>query len=197
MLHAAVGEDRAVAGVEVPAADQLVGVELGAEQDRLDDRRSSSGSIAGISRSITLRVRVAVVAHPGDRFRRAARGIDDEVRALRDDAEAQALVLADRVAVLERPGHRLGRKVRRRRDELRDVAVLQRRGARHAVDRGVRVRVREAVLLRVAAGDELQRDALARAHEVRVHEAAVQHERLRLRVADAAAELARQSLLRC
>ena len=46
--------------------------------------------------------------------------------------------------------------------------------------------------LRVAAGIDLGGDAVAGAHEVAVHEAAVQDERLRLGVADAAAELARR-----
>ena len=59
----------------------------------------------------------------------------------------------------------------------------------------VRIGVREAEDLAVLAGVDFGRDAIARAHEVAVHEAAVQQERLRFGVADAAAELARQAFL--
>ena len=54
---------------------------------------------------------------------------------------------------------------------------------------------RKDVTLAVLAGVDLQRDAIARSHEVAVHEIAVQAESLRFRVADAAAELARQTFL--
>ena len=89
----------------------------------------------------------------------------------------------------------LGGKRRRCRDELSDIAKRYRRRARDAIDGGVGIRVREGVALAVLAGIDLQGDAIPRAKEVAVHEVAVQAEFLGFRIADAAAELTRQSFL--
>jgi len=50
--------------------------------------------------------------------------------------------------------------------------------ARHAVDRRVRIRMREHIALAVLARVDLQCDAIAGSHEVAVHEIAVQAELL-------------------
>ncbi len=76
-----------------------------------------------------------------------------------------------------------------------DVAVGNGTGARHAVDGRIRIRMREQVALAVLARVDLECDAIARSHEVAVHEIAVQAELLGFGIADAAAELSGQPFL--
>src|SRR5690606_37766447 len=75
------------------------------------------------------------------------------------------------------------------RCELGYVAVVDRHRAPYAVHGDVRVGVRQAVELGVAAGVEVQRNAIAGPKEVRVHNTAVQNDLLRLGITDAATEL--------
>src|SRR6185436_16406933 len=189
--RAAVGKDSAVARVEAPAEVELVSIELAADDFELErvGARAVADDLAASD------FRIAVVAYPVDRLHGAAALGGHELGALRRDADADVLELGDRPVVVEAEGHRLGVEVRSRRGELRDVAIAERDRPLHFVDRRVAIGVREVERLRIAAGVDFGGDAVAGAHEIRVHEVALQDHRLRLGVTDAAAELTRQAFL--
>ena len=190
MTHAAIGEQGPVARIVAPAENELVGVELGGVEHGSGDDEA----VAVVLFRDDLLPVITVVADPLARLIRAALA-GDERGALCRDPEPQRLELRDRIAVVDAERQGLRGEIGRCRHELCDIAVSERHRARNAIDVGVRVGVREAVDLRVTAGVQVERDALAGAEEVAVGVVAVEDEGLGLGIADAAAELGGRTFL--
>src|SRR5690606_20599640 len=111
------------------------------------------------------------------------------------ESEVQVLHLADRVLPSEPAAQRLRREMRRVRRELCDVLVGELDRPRQLVDRAVVIGELEIVNLLILARARRQRDAVARAHEVRVDDLAAEDHALRLGVTELSAELPRKPFL--
>ncbi len=111
--------------------------------------------------------------------------------------EPQGLILGHRVSPREPARQSLGREIRSRRGELLDVLIGERDRAAKLVHGAIGIREIDVVDLVVFAAPQVERDTVAGAHEVGMHEVTAEDDSLRLREADTAAELPGQTFLDC
>src|SRR5690606_28900894 len=161
-------ENRSVARIVGPAGGDLERTHVRAEGVLADDER------------------VAVLPYPLLRLIGAEES-GDELGVLVDESEVQVLHLADRVLPSEPAAQRLRREMRRVRRELCDVLVGELDRPRQLVDRAVVIGELEIVNLLILARARRQRDAVARAREVRVDDLAAEDHALRLGVTELSA----------
>ena len=179
MRAAARRKQRAIAALVHPAAGDLDGVEDRAENP-----------VAAHAPEIV----VAVVAHPVAQLGRTTEHRREVLVAVREP-DVQELRFGDRVTDVEARVVGLGGELRERRGEPLALDVRGAERTRNAVHREIRIGVRDAEHLAIPTAVDLHRQPVAGPEQIAVDEIALQHDRLPLRITDAAADLSTRAPL--